>query len=220
MLPLGVRNRLAELVVAAFDAPDARATLAAATALDQAPQGLGPEEVARLEALGWLERGPGGEPRLPGALRPFRVALAARARAALVAVAGAPTAGAGRREVVLERAARLADQGLYFEVHELLEPVWFRAAGSERVALQGLIQVAVALHHLAHGHREGALSLLAEGLGRLAAARGVLPMDTAAWEQGLAALRHAVAAGAPAPPAPPWPRPTPATQEARPWPSS
>jgi hypothetical protein len=61
---------------------------------------------------------------------------------------------------LLERAAALANHGLFFEVHELLEPVWFRASEPARTALQGLIQVAVAFHHLENGNLEGARSLL------------------------------------------------------------
>lgn len=64
---------------------------------------------------------------------------------------------------VLDEAADLFDAGLHFEVHELLEPCWMRAAGEEREILQGLIQVAAGYHHLANGRVRGAVSLLDEG---------------------------------------------------------
>ena len=78
---------------------------------------------------------------------------------------------------LLDRAAALANHGLFFEVHELLEPVWFRATEPARTALQGLIQVAVGFHHLENGNREGARSLLVLGLAKMADAGAVLPLD-------------------------------------------
>jgi hypothetical protein len=72
-----------------------------------------------------------------------------------------------------------------------------------------VIQVAVAFHHLENGNREGARSLLALGVAKLAEAGTALPMDTRAW---LAELRPALAALATAAgvaPAPRWPRPGP-----------
>jgi len=77
----------------------------------------------------------------------------------------------------------------------VLEAVWKTAAGTERQALQGVIQIAVAYHHLAHGNRRGARSLLAEGRSRLASVpttalpaldvAGLLAA-TAPWEAALA----------------------------------
>ena len=61
----------------------------------------------------------------------------------------------------------LFDAGLYFEVHEVLEPHWTRASGAGRQALQGLIQIAVAFQHLANSNIDGARSLLVEGGARL-----------------------------------------------------
>jgi hypothetical protein len=52
-------------------------------------------------------------------------------------------------------------------VHELLEPYWMRAEGSARIALQGLIQVAVGFQHLANRNVSGALSLLHDGCGKV-----------------------------------------------------
>lgn len=66
----------------------------------------------------------------------------------------------------LDAAALLFDAGLYFEVHELLEPYWMRG-GLERDALQGLIQIAVGFQHLANGNIAGARSLLGDGCGRI-----------------------------------------------------
>ncbi len=98
----------------------------------------------------------------------------------------------------LERAARatlaLWNERLFFEVHEVLEAVWKTATGATRQMLQGVIQIAVAYHHVAHGNLRGARTLLAEGRARIASARGsrLGPIDldcllaaTAAWETAL-----------------------------------
>ncbi|MEA2626212.1 MAG: uncharacterized protein QOD06_2257 [Candidatus Binatota bacterium] len=65
-------------------------------------------------------------------------------------------------------AAVLFDVELFFEVHEILEAVWQRAAEPLRTFLQGLIQVAVGYHHRTNGNLRGARSLLAEGNRKLA----------------------------------------------------
>jgi hypothetical protein len=70
-------------------------------------------------------------------------------------------------EMALGQAALLFDGRLYFEVHELLEPYWLRAAGRERETLQGLIQVAVGFHHLSNGNGAGARALLHDGAAKL-----------------------------------------------------
>ena len=103
----------------------------------------------------------------------------------------------------LDQAADLFDAGLYFEVHELLEPYWMRAGGGERVILQGLIQVAAGFHHLAKGNLNGARSLLDEGsaklLGQRLEGRAVGPFALTVRERldaivgiGLAVTRSAV----------------------------
>ncbi|MBI3329111.1 MAG: DUF309 domain-containing protein, partial [Nitrospinae bacterium] len=49
---------------------------------------------------------------------------------------------------------------LFFEYHELLEEHWREAEGDPKRFLQGLIQVAVGLHHWQHGNYNGAVILL------------------------------------------------------------
>jgi len=56
---------------------------------------------------------------------------------------------------------RLFNRGAFFDAHEVLEEVWRVAPETERKFLQGLIQVAVALHHHSRGNVVGARSLLA-----------------------------------------------------------
>ncbi len=55
----------------------------------------------------------------------------------------------------------LFNSGEFFEAHEVLEDVWCAAPAAEKRFLQGLIQVAVALHHHSKENRVGARSLLA-----------------------------------------------------------
>jgi predicted metal-dependent hydrolase len=180
-LPLGPRNRLAETILEALHDPAARSRLAALTSVEAARR--------------WL---PGDEARwAPG--------VADRARAAIAALADRPPLRcAGDLDAALAAAALLFDAGLYFEVHEVLEPHWAAAAGQAREALQGLIQVAVGWQHLANGNVAGARALLAEGGARLHGARlGGLDVDGFARAAVAAAARLATA-GAPA--APPFPR--------------
>ncbi|MBI3769516.1 MAG: DUF309 domain-containing protein [Deltaproteobacteria bacterium] len=63
----------------------------------------------------------------------------------------------------LRRAAALFDARLYFEVHEELEALWRRVSGATRIVVQGLLQIAVALHHAEGGNVDGARRLLAAG---------------------------------------------------------
>ena len=161
--PLPLRNALAELGLAACEDDAAAAALGWLAAPADAPL---PAAAARLAAVHLID--PGGRALLP-VHAPHAAAVAAHARRALRAAAafrrGPPGAGVVRACRV---AATLWNEGLFFEVHEVLEAVWKTAAGTERQALQGVIQIAVAYHHLAHGNRRGARSLLAEGRSRLA----------------------------------------------------
>jgi predicted metal-dependent hydrolase len=64
-------------------------------------------------------------------------------------------------------ASALFNTGLFFEVHELLEPCWMRAERPLKTFLQGLIQIAAGLHHEQNGNRRGAVQLVGEGCGKL-----------------------------------------------------
>jgi len=75
------------------------------------------------------------------------------------------------------RGIELFNHGEFFDAHEVLEDVWRAAPSEEKKFLQGLIQIAVGLHHYFTGNKVGARSLLAradknlsnyrEGLGGL-----------------------------------------------------
>jgi hypothetical protein len=169
-LPLRLRNRLAGTILAALHDRQARRQLAV---------------LAEAGARDWLE---GDETR-------WADPLVARARAAASALADRPLlAPDADLEQVLQAAAVLFEAGLYFEVHEVLEPHWMTAAGDTREALQGLIQFAVAWQHVANGNLAGARSLLVEGSARLHGIR-LLGADLEAFAGAAAEAAESIAAG-------------------------
>jgi Domain of unknown function (DUF309) len=201
--PLPLRNALATLSSDALDADDAHAAIAWLARPAGAPS---PAAADRLAAVHLVDAGSSAlldvhhawdAPIRAHAERALRAAAAHRARGAC---AGDPVTRA------VTHGAALWNERLFFEVHEVLEAVWQRETGDRRQALQGLIQVAVAYHHLAHGNPRGARTLLREGRARLSAApSGTLPLvdlarllaDTAPDETALGT------AGAAPPPSPP-----------------
>ena len=58
------------------------------------------------------------------------------------------------------RGIELFNHAEFYDAHEVLEDVWRPLGGEQRIFLQGLIQVAVALHHHSTGNVVGARSLL------------------------------------------------------------
>jgi hypothetical protein len=177
-LPIAIRNRLAELILDSLHherSRDALEALAAAlgdeaaTSADSTPRAFPPA---------WFDE-PGDEPAESGQWREHAAEIAHRAgraaRALRARSAEPPEAGLA---VALDDAATLFDAGLYFEVHELLEPQWRQATAADRTALQGLIQIAVGFQHLANGNVAGARSLLGEGTARtLGRSLGGLDLD-------------------------------------------
>jgi hypothetical protein len=162
--PLPLRNALAELALSAHDDEASRDALAwLAAERRSAPPASAAE---RLVALHLIDAG--GD-RVLAVHAPHEGAAAAHAMKALRAAEAFATmpvsTGIGR---AVRRAAALWRERLFFEVHEVLEVVWQKATDDTRQALQGVIQIAVAYHHLAHGNLRGARSLLGEGRRRLA----------------------------------------------------
>ncbi len=94
-----------------------------------------------------------------------------------------------------KQGVNLFNQGKFFEAHEVLEDVWRTASGLEKQFLQGLIQVAVALHHHSTGNIVGARSLLLRAGHKLEGCpdhfQGIkleeLRRSMAAWSAALAA---------------------------------
>jgi hypothetical protein len=186
-----VRDALSAIFVAAAGG-DARALLA-------------------LEALGRVARGePGGaaledlctedgEPLFAGdSLGPRFAAFEAYARdrarryeAAVQWIEGEQAAGDP-----LECARAAWDAGLFFEVHELLEPAWLAAEhGPARDRLQGLIMAGAAMHHLCEGNRAGARGLLRDASRRLRAAGEEHGYGWGAFAAELARLAGAIDRG-------------------------
>ncbi len=83
----------------------------------------------------------------------------------------------------LLRAIGEFNRGDWFDCHETLEELWAGEQGEMRDFYQGLLQVAVALHHWRNGNLKGALFLLKEGAKRL---RHVRPVCREVDADGLA----------------------------------
>lgn len=70
-------------------------------------------------------------------------------------------------------AVRLFNAGEWYACHDGFEELWHETQGPCRRTLQGILQIAVAHHHLDRGNQRGAMVLLGEGLGRLQGAGAV-----------------------------------------------
>jgi uncharacterized protein len=71
-------------------------------------------------------------------------------------------------QIGFDKGIELFNAGHYFDAHEVWEDVWRAAPVEEKKFLQGVIQVAVALHHHSRGNAAGAHSLLARAHRNLA----------------------------------------------------
>ena len=109
----------------------------------------------------------------------------------------------------------LLNAGEAFDAHEVWEELWLESGGARARFLQGMIQLAVAMHHWQARRWEAARRLLARAETKLATPQtpGMPPWcsseDALAWsEQVFASLRAAKQTGkeALAPPPLNWPR--------------
>lgn len=73
----------------------------------------------------------------------------------------------------LLRALGEFNRGDWFDCHESLEDLWVGSEDEPRWFYQGLLQVAVALHHWRNGNYGGAILLLGGGIGYLQRVRPV-----------------------------------------------
>lgn len=105
-----------------------------------------------------------------------------------------------RREQ-LSAGRRAFAQGEFFDAHEHWEAAWNASDGAERRCIQGMIQIATALHKLAAGRADLARSLLAKALAKLADAPPSLEgLDVPRFARDAAALLVALESGdSPAP---------------------
>ena len=66
-----------------------------------------------------------------------------------------------------EEALNLFNSCEWYLAHDKFEELWHESYGGERIALQAVLQIAVAQVHLQNGNINGATILYGEGLGRL-----------------------------------------------------
>jgi len=64
----------------------------------------------------------------------------------------------------LRRGIDLFNAECFFEAHESLEDAWREAPAEDKKFLQGLVQLAVALHHHSTGNLAGSRSVMARAL--------------------------------------------------------
>lgn len=146
-MKLSTRDLLVEILLDAFD--------------KEAPAETAPVETVRARMAALVEQFPSEQAevadkltRYIGALEEWRVAPQLSAR-----------------DTALSKAALLFNHHLFFEVHEVLEAQWREEHDPARLFLQGLIQVAVAFHHLERRNFRGAVALLHDGLEKIMPAR-------------------------------------------------
>ena len=99
---------------------------------------------------------------------------------------------------------RLFNEHKFFDAHEVLEDVWRAAPPEQKKFLQGLIQLAVALHHHSTGNTVGAASVLKRAARNLSCEttdrRGI---RVPALLESISECEHAIAQGRPLPNLPP-----------------
>lgn len=71
------------------------------------------------------------------------------------------------QSTLLHQGVELFNQGKFFDSHEVLEELWMECSGERKKFLQGIIQVAVAFHHLRKSNFIGASRLLSAGIEKL-----------------------------------------------------
>lgn len=116
-----------------------------------------------------------GRLALAPAYAQYLPAVAERVEAYWAAAESFAARGGPRRSGLagtLESAAALYNAHLYFETHELLEPVWMeQPRGPDRTVLQGIIQAAVGLYHFQLENWRGGIRVLGYGLRKAEAGR-------------------------------------------------
>ena len=94
----------------------------------------------------------------------------------------------------------LFNRGEFFDAHEALEDLWRAAPLAEKKFLQGLIQVAVALHHFGNGNRAGARSVLRRAFRNLSLyPEGFGGIDSAGLQRSVSEWQNALDDGGPVP---------------------
>lgn len=105
-----------------------------------------------------------------------------------------PAVMGGSRNAYLSEGLRLFDEGDYFLSHETLEEYWAEAPEQERDFYQGLINLAVGLHHYRRGNLNGMQMQFRKAMKRLSTyPSGYEGVDVAAVLEFLRGVPDAVA---------------------------
>ena len=101
------------------------------------------------------------------------------------------------------RGIEFFNSGEFYDAHEVLEDVWRPEQGPHKLFLQGLIQVAVALHHHSTGNVVGCRSLLKRASRNLSSyPENYLNLNLTPFHASISAWQTALEHGAPVPPFP------------------
>jgi predicted metal-dependent hydrolase len=100
----------------------------------------------------------------------------------------------------LDHGIRLFNDAAFFDAHEALEDVWRAAPAAEKKFFQGLIQIAVALHHHGNGNVVGARSVLRRAFRNLSLyPEGFGGIESAPLLHSISDWQHALDDGTPVP---------------------
>ena len=70
-------------------------------------------------------------------------------------------------DISFQKAIELFNNQEWYVAHDVLEAIWHKTDGMERITIQAILQIAVAQVHLSNANYTGATILYGEGLGRL-----------------------------------------------------
>jgi len=116
--------------------------------------------------------------------------------AVLALAAGEDSPLTERQKCLFREGAALFNRSRFFECHEVLEELWLESSGERKLFLQGLIQIAVALHHFGNRNFLGARRLLEAGAEKISRhAHEAPPMNVGALQTALVPLRQQLRSG-------------------------
>lgn len=103
-------------------------------------------------------------------------------------------------QTLFEHGIELLNQGSYYHAHDVLEEVWREVRDERRLFYQGVVQVAIAMHHFSKANTAGAQSVLGKARKNLAPYPARFAgLDVDDLRQQLAQWDVAMAAGGPYP---------------------
>jgi len=103
-------------------------------------------------------------------------------------------------QTLFQHGLELINQGSYFQAHDVLEDVWREVRDDRRPFYQGVVQVAIAMHHFSQSNLAGAQSVLAKAIRNLESyPDNFCGIDLGDLRRQLAEWRSAMAKGGPYP---------------------